>query len=314
MGAKARDRTARVRADRCEQVSRKRPLKGTAKVGEPDKFSGRKGDGKTAAATLALECEAFIDSVHEYMLLNDVPEEGMAGLAASYLTGQARTTYGAYRAAAKTQGKSVDWDFFVSTLRTAYVPRAQVADDLQAYFSHGFLKKAIQAAKEHRDKDLRIDDLLSAHKVSLQEAVRHGFADQLNDLVQCQLFLAALPDCLRAVVKLNEANEAHISWLHLERQVRQREMQLQAAWHTMLEAEPVKRAKVEAPAPAPAKKPFKFGKGSGAGSASGSGSQPATGTAEEAKGPKPGDKCNACGQLGHWAKGCPNKKKQGKGK
>jgi hypothetical protein len=321
-GAKARDRTARVRADRNEQVrgtvGAKRSLKGTAKVGEPDKFSGRKGDGKFASATLSMECQAFIDSMKDYLDLNDVPEEGRAALAASYLTGAAKTTYGAYKAAAVIAGKKVDWAFFESTLRAAYVPRAQVADDLQKYFAHGFLKKAVQTAKD--TKDLRVDELLAAHKVALQEAVRHGFAQEINDLVQCQLFLAALPDCLRAVVKLNEANEAHISWLHLERQMQQREQQLQLAWHTWLESEdkPVKRARHDPPADDPPKKPFKFGKGSGAGGASGSGSQPSTSTAAaEGKGPKPGDKCNACGQLGHWANSCPNKKNkkhQGKSK
>jgi hypothetical protein len=65
--------------------------------------------------------------------LNDVPDEGRAALAASYLTGPAKTTYGAYKAAAVIEGKKFNCDFFVATLRTAYVPRAQVADDLQKY-------------------------------------------------------------------------------------------------------------------------------------------------------------------------------------
>jgi hypothetical protein len=326
-GARWRDKNARERLERHDQVGAlgaqpKRSLKGSAKVGEPQKFAGRT-DPKQPASKLAMQCEAFLLEIRSYMTLTEAHKDVWAMLAASYLTEHAKHTYSAYASARERSGKPVDWDFFQSTLRTAYVPRAQVADDLHAYFSAEFLDATIKAMTSERH--VRVDDLLSAHKVALQEVIRHsdGYIEQVNDLCQCQLFLAALPACLRSVLKLNEANEAHASWGHLEDMVRRREQQLQLAWATWMEQDGVaKKARVEESPPKPKpQKPFVFGKGTGGGGGGGGGSSgagPSAGGTGATKA-KPTDVCTFCHKKGHWARECrsnpankPNAGKDGK--
>jgi hypothetical protein len=263
-----------------------------------------------------MECEAFLMEMRDYMTLCRVKDSARAMLAGSYLTGQAKTMYAAHAAQRELSGEPVDWNFFQATLRSAYVPRAQVADELHIYFKAGFLVKVAEAARPGRM--ISVDDLLNANAVALQDVLKHGHV--VSDLVRCQVFLAALPDCLRCILKLNEANEAHVSWAHLEEQARKRETQLVTAWAAYCDAKAAaaKAADVSRKRPhvetteKPVARPFgtsTVGASLGGGSApSASPSKPA-GASPSGK-PKDPSKitCFKCRKQGHFASDCPEKK------
>jgi hypothetical protein len=318
VGAKGAARTARVRAEAQNEVRGgvKRSLKGSAKIGEPTKFEGRKGDGAKAIARAATECEAFLLEVRDYMRLTEVHESVWAQVAATYLGGHAKTIYAAHATSRERADGTVDWDFFQDTLRKAFVPRAQVAEEMHSFFSARFMEEKLAGMRS--GKALVVDELVAATEMALSRVTQHNLGE-VSELVKCQIFLAALPPCCRAILRLNEANEVHAVWRHLEAQMRKREEELRRAWERdCAEVQAAKKARSDTQAmpPTPAKK-FEFGKGSiGGGSSSGARQGGASGSASGAgpsrdrdrKRPQPDDVCNACGRKGHWAKECPNKK------
>lgn len=201
------------------------------KVGAPDKFGGFKTDQPNAAdiRNTADRCHSFVEEVESYLRLSGVqtthPSEVQAALAATFLTGHAARVYSADRQRYKTEHKGVEpgLEFFKQSLRTAYIPVTQVADDLGNFFGCGWAAVLRDPAK------FEIEAFIQAHKQALGRLDRHKGLTLNWELAETQIMLAGMPSAVYDVCRLNEANEAHISVASLTDQLRKRQSEVVAA-------------------------------------------------------------------------------------
>jgi hypothetical protein len=217
---RGRDDDADVEAwsDDDQSKPKKRRLRGEAAPNKPERFVG--GDKVNP-----MQVEAWIAAVGDYLELTEVPEEGKAKLAASYLGGQALILWRAEAKLLEQAGKEPTWEIMKQTLTKRYVPKTQKLDKAFRLFD--------PLSPEYWAKDLKrmpegwsAEAVLAAYRACIVEVIAAGW--HVPEPLQVLLFLVGNRPEVRALFQLDDAHSPHQTFESLENRFREVEQQILA--------------------------------------------------------------------------------------